>query len=631
MIVYLYKKKEKVNVLKYENFPSDEAWSCGYLNSEMIVSTGAPFTVGTKSYIRGLDGFYYLENDGKKSNFTETPCIDNYVVPQCKVGLGVFDRPSGTDEILHLNALDHVLFRLNFINSDNGDMWAGVSIIDEDGNLVVEKGYIVYKNRSNNYVNTRISDSKIPTFLTSGVLDQSKIKYVLEEQKNPIMTLGIDTYDGATDSDKYSELETRKNKVTSADKYTELKTRTFEKTNGDDYSELKTHTFDLKMKSPYENDEGKRRQVKGTGTIRSTYVQRISKHHPTIVQNSKKFPKYKKVGGEYVYDYSMNYELEGSLMNFKPLRKHENLDIRNINANYLKNVTMYNRFKIANAEDILSKGFLHIFFTRPDLNIMKGEKLSDQCKNNPIMLNVFDRKPELIKELVLSNGSTHDYLMLLSNKATNFTPSDEAIDTDSYGRSVSGYSIKFGRRKDSELGGSFDINFSETRDLDIINLHKIWIEYIVNVYRGVWSPQMKYIQKRILDYASSCYVILTAEDGETILYWSKYYGVFPVNVPFSALSWNAGTLISKPDLSITYNYSWKEEFNPLGLTEMNINTFRTKHPTTANYEPTYNKSVGHIGYTWVGAPFVETIKYTGNNVDLTNGSKYALKLRFQSK
>ena len=78
----------------------------------------------------------------------------------------------------------------------------------------------------------------------------------------------------------------------------------------------------------------------------------------------------------------------------------------------------------------------------------------------------------------------------------------------------------------------------------------MWIQYISNVYHGVWDPKTTYIWKKIIDYASSVDIVVTAEDGETILYWSKYYGVFPINVPFSALSWDSGNLIIKPDFTI---------------------------------------------------------------------------------
>ena len=129
--------------------------------------------------------------------------------------------------------------------------------------------------------------------------------------------------------------------------------------------------------------------------------------------------------------------------------------------------------------------------------------------------------------------------------------------------------------------------------------------------------------------ASQGYVIITAEDFETILYWSKYYGVFPVNVPYSALSWNDTKAIAAPDYTISYRYSWKDDYNPMCLTELNLNTFRNKRPKSVAYIPSYNPEIGGAGNTWVGVPFVETVKY--DEPSSTNGTKLEMKLRFTTR
>jgi hypothetical protein len=158
-------------------------------------------------------------------------------------------------------------------------------------------------------------------------------------------------------------------------------------------------------------------------------------------------------------------------------------------------------------------------------------------------------------------------------------------------------------------------------------LHKMWIQYISNVYHGSWDPKTDYIWQKILDYAVSVNVVVTAEDFETILFWSKYYGVFPINVPYSALSWDTGNFIGKNEMSITYAYSWKEDWNPASLTEMNTVTFK-KDVTQAKYVPTFNANIGRTGTTWVGAPFIETIADPDTKHG-DYGTGVILKLRFR--
>ena len=104
--------------------------------------------------------------------------------------------------------------------------------------------------------------------------------------------------------------------------------------------------------------------------------------------------------------------------------------------------------------------------------------------------------------------------------------------------------------------------------------------------------------------------------------------MFPINVPYSALSWDSGNVIIKPDFTITYGYSWREEWNPAELTELNMNCFKNRAINSAQYIPTFNSNYGRAGTTWVGAPFVETI------VDMDKkggqyGSGVSLKLRFK--
>ena len=112
------------------------------------------------------------------------------------------------------------------------------------------------------------------------------------------------------------------------------------------------------------------------------------------------------------------------------------------------------------------------------------------------------------------------------------------------------------------------------------------------------------------------------------MYWSKYYGVFPINVPFSALSWDSGSVISKPDYTITYAYSWREEWDPASLTEINMNSFKNNVVTQAQYVPSFNNNYGRSGTTWVGSPFVELVKDMS-----TKGGNYGhgvdFKLRFR--
>jgi hypothetical protein len=126
------------------------------------------------------------------------------------------------------------------------------------------------------------------------------------------------------------------------------------------------------------------------------------------------------------------------------------------------------------------------------------------------------------------------------------------------------------------------------------------------------------MSNKILDYASAVYYFICAEDGETILFWSKYFGVFPLNAPASSATWSKGSGgATSPDFGINYAYAMKEDFSPLTLSEFNKNS-----SSAFQYRKIYDSVVGGVGRSLVGAPFIEST---------TNTDKHSVyKLKFRS-
>ena len=287
------------------------------------------------------------------------------------------------------------------------------------------------------------------------------------------------------------------------------------------------------------------------------------------------------------------------------------------------NINRYNRFKIPSVADKLMRGFGHVFFVKPNCNIVdKNGNLQGGLKNNPIFTYIQNRSPSLVENLILRNGSGWtDFSFALSNAVTNFPLSDEFIETDTYGNTWTGYKISYGRHNiDSKTAGELSLNFRDDRDLHIYQIHKLWIEYISGCYRGEIYPTDATIIDKILDYAGAIYYIMTAEDGETILFWTKYYGTFPITIPSEAFTWAEGNTIQNPELTITYRYSYKEDYNPVAISEFNANTSLFNDSSkSVGYNPTYDSMLGTVGEAWVGAPFIEEVK---------EGKEIVYKLRF---
>lgn len=281
--------------------------------------------------------------------------------------------------------------------------------------------------------------------------------------------------------------------------------------------------------------------------------------------------------------------------------------------------TKYNRFKLPLLNDALQKGFGHVFFVKPNCNLFNSNGLIKGIANNPEFLYAYKNSPKLLNELCYSNNSSHHFMYSLSNAVNSFSLNEEFIGNNTYGTTYTGHKIAYGKNNiESKTASTLSIGFEDDRYLHIFQTIKLWMEYISGVYRGTLVPRTSDIMNKILDYAGACYYILTAEDGETILFWTKFYGIFPTNLPIDQLAWSKGQLINDLKMTVTFSYSFRDDFNPVLLSEFNYNA-NVGSNGSLTYAPTFDKSLGHTGQTWVGKPYIETYK---------TDTEYTYKLRF---
>ncbi len=514
----------------------------------------------------------------------------------------------------------------------DGNIWCKVyNVTGKRDNPKVLVGYAIMEfGGKDRYIN--ITRKEDPIIKPNGKINQTKLKDLKSKTTVKAMTTMItDSNGNAKSTQEQKEKESNK-------KYNKNGGINYGSKKGKVSAKTKGVILDNNTKRTVK--ENQKYGKKGSGNnYEPQEVKDIYTRAPSIVQNDMSFPKENGThNGIHQYDYTINYEEDGFLKDIDEIHKIHNYTKQSINDLYKANLRSYNRFKLSHPDDTLSKGFVHIFFTRPDLNIYTAkDKINSKIEKDPNFSYAIKHRPDLINQL--TQGSTnfgHDFMFLLSNKAGSFALSDESITNDTYGKTFSGHSIAFGRHNiASKAAGTFDITYTDNRDLDVFHIHKLWNDYISNVYKGKWRPRLEYIYNKIIDYACSVYYIVTAEDGETILMWSKYYGVFPLNVPSAAYSWSQNQPIGKTDITINYQYSFKEDFNPLSLAEFNLNSVSGKSNDSVEYIKTFNdlpESEGGtwmISDTWVGAPFIETVKPIADKKSLSGSPEIIYKLRFR--
>lgn len=341
----------------------------------------------------------------------------------------------------------------------------------------------------------------------------------------------------------------------------------------------------------------------------------------------------KKSGGtsQYpLYDYKTNYdELEDALRIIK-----DNMNIPSFYTQQQINKLThenFNRYRIEYPDLYMRSTIPVVVFTRPDLNLFSAntegsfvEHIGNDPRTHYTLL-----KNEKIGRLLTSEGYgniSHNFNPLLSNLAQNLEIADDSIDLLEMGETFTGYKMQYAKHNIKSItSGTINIKFKETYDLSITDTHQLWVDYQSNVYRGSFKPKRQHIYERSLDYACNVYYFLLDQDGETIKFWSKYFGVFPNNVPKSAFGFDMGAQVSYPEVSVTYSYIYKEDLSPLSLVEFNHDAGDAS--LGYNYIKNYTPTLGHSGKTWVGVPFVSAFTY---NSGVKSNAK-GFKLRWRPK
>lgn len=262
----------------------------------------------------------------------------------------------------------------------------------------------------------------------------------------------------------------------------------------------------------------------------------------------------------------------------------------------------FNRYRLCHPDSELIGSVPYVFFTRPDLNL--SEKLSGISLSAlaPFLYNMMKQHPTLTYSLTKRYSGQHSFLPLLCNKARTIDIQDEQIKTREVGETLTGYKIAYAFHNiESITANTVSISFVDDEQLSVYLLFKIWEEYMAGVSRGILYPRQTYIRTKQLDYAISIYYFLCAPDGESILFWSKFTGAFPTNIPSSNFSMSDGDKVKHPVHSITWQYAEKRDYNPLHLAE-----FNQLSDSNYQYIKPYSPDLFRTAPTLQGAPFVDT-------------------------
>lgn len=339
-------------------------------------------------------------------------------------------------------------------------------------------------------------------------------------------------------------------------------------------------------------------------------------------QNSNNYPVVKSMNtrsGEIEYDYTMDLSDITKAMN--DIKRDMNIPFGDIYSapkiNRLMH-TQFNRYKVVYPDYERHKLIPYVFFTRPDLNFYNTSltATTESLRANPQLEYLVAANPMTAKSLTLGYTSAHVLNPLICNRVASFDVSDDTLDVGETGETFTGYKLKYAKNMIKSLtGGSLNIKFPETYNLAITTLHQLWVGYENAVYRGLMEPKQKYVTGKILDYAADIFYFLADAQG-TIWFWSQIYGAFPSSVNKSVFSYDEGSLVQFPSVSINYEFYLRKDWDPNTIVDFNIaagmseSTARAMNGRVSQPKPNflvdYIPALGHSGRTWAGAPFIET-------------------------
>jgi hypothetical protein len=282
-----------------------------------------------------------------------------------------------------------------------------------------------------------------------------------------------------------------------------------------------------------------------------------------------------------------------SLADTKTMQNHK-IDERNyFNNNHLDN--------LHDSADPGIKGIPAIFITTPTINTCDFNE-----KQNAYFKYLQEEEPDLYASLNYGGdrtdavrnyavrGTAHPFITILSNKFVSFSPPSTSSTSMEMSETRYGYKQALpGPIIGSISGGQADIEYVDNRNLDVLKIHKLWVEYIEGVSRGDLKPNSASIIHRMLDYTCSIYYFMLDMDGETILYWSKYTGCSPTNIPYDVFDGKLEPNQTILNYNISYNYSFKEDMDPNTL--LDFNAVATSAPNVASFQD--GSSVNYNLYT----------------------------------
>lgn len=220
-----------------------------------------------------------------------------------------------------------------------------------------------------------------------------------------------------------------------------------------------------------------------------------------------------------------------------------------------------------------------IFFTKPDLQL--GDKFDTEMSGNEGSLTVLNnstifkeansRYSRVLDSLSYSRDRRMPFVPLLSNyKRSNVDIPDISTSNDyETAKNILGSSMFYrGTSYESDENHDFSIEFEDTKYLEVYMWFRLYDEYERMKHYGL-VPRIRddYRTNKIIHDQMSMFKFIVGEDGESIIHYSKFTGVFPRSVPRNVFSDMPEDGILK--FTVNFKATFVEDMEPLIIEDFN--------------------------------------------------------------
>lgn len=313
--------------------------------------------------------------------------------------------------------------------------------------------------------------------------------------------------------------------------------------------------------------------------------------------------------------------------------------------------TAFSRIPSIDVDNALTNAREYVFFTKPDLHLINLNTggVASMLEASSFFQDVVSRYTDVCYQLQSSasrsdlnknrNGESPFINILSNNIRSELSVPDSESDTDvetganDYGTKI----IYRGTSYTSDQEHNFSIEFEDTKYLETFMLFKIYDEY--EKYKNLGLLQLRspgdsdytndddrwirYTLNKIIHDQFSIYKFIVGEDGETIIYYCMYTGVFPTGAPRDSFSRIENSQTGQA-ITVNFRANFFRDSDPVIIGSFNHlveSAYSKSRLDRMSYLPIFNSNIHRFDGRWATTPIVR--------VNVGNGGKVGRMMQYK--